>query len=139
MSLDKFRMAIFGDFTGRAARGLVEVGPDLANRRAIKLDVDTIDEIIESFATTLVLPIGKDGAGVEVKLTDLDALKAELDSVCGNMTHTLLNNVPGLDHSSMEAMCRYVFERMRGHSNLVSSVEIYRPSLGYRAIYEASD
>ena len=72
-------------------------------------------------------------------LTDLDALKAELDSVCGAMTHTLLNDVPGLDHSSMEAMCRYVFERMRGHSNLVSSVEIYRPSLGYRAIYEASD
>ena len=39
MSLDKFRLAIFGDFTGRAARGIVEIGPELANRRAIKLDV----------------------------------------------------------------------------------------------------
>lgn len=74
MSLDKFRMAIFGDFTARAARGVMEIGPDLAKRRAIKLDVDDLDDIIESFATTLVLPIGKDGAGVEVQLNELDDL-----------------------------------------------------------------
>ena len=74
MSLDKFRMAIFGDFTGRAARGAMEIGPDLAKRRAIKLDVDTVEDIIEGFATTLVLPIGKDGEGIEIKLTELDDL-----------------------------------------------------------------
>ena len=70
----KFRMAVFGDFTGRAARGLMETGDALANRKAIPLDVDTIDEIIEGFGTTLVLPIGADGAGVEVKLGEMDDL-----------------------------------------------------------------
>ncbi len=70
----RFRLAILGDFTGRSARGVLEVGDDLAIRPAIMLDLDTVEEVIESFATTLVLPVGKDGAGVEVKLTGLDDL-----------------------------------------------------------------
>lgn len=74
MSLDKFRMAIFGDFTGRASRGAMEIGPEMAKRRAIKLDVDTVEDIIEGFATTLVLPIGRDGEGIEVKLSEMDDL-----------------------------------------------------------------
>ncbi|GGM08443.1 hypothetical protein GCM10011534_33050 [Pseudooceanicola nanhaiensis] len=70
----RFRMAVFGDFTGRAGRGLCAIGDDLAARRAIPLDVDTIDEVIEGFSTTLTLPIGKDGAGIDVRLAELDDL-----------------------------------------------------------------
>ncbi|MFC5445252.1 type VI secretion system contractile sheath domain-containing protein [Rhizobium halophytocola] len=70
----KFRIALLGDFSGRASRGLLEIGDGLANRKAMKFDVDTIDAIIARFATTLVLPIGEDGAGVEVKLDELDDL-----------------------------------------------------------------
>jgi type VI secretion system ImpB/VipA family protein len=69
-----FRMAIFGDFTGRAARGLIEPGEGLAHRRAIPLDVDTVEEVIEGFATELVLPVGPDGAGIRVALKDIDSL-----------------------------------------------------------------
>ncbi|WP_372993950.1 type VI secretion system contractile sheath domain-containing protein, partial [Sulfitobacter sp.] len=70
----KFRMAVFGDFTGRAAKGQMETGDALAARAPIALDVDTIDEIIEGFGTTLNLKIGKDGSGVEVKLKEFDDL-----------------------------------------------------------------
>ncbi|NNK17128.1 MAG: type VI secretion system contractile sheath small subunit, partial [Sulfitobacter sp.] len=70
----RFRLAILGDFTGRSARGLIEVGDALASRKPILLDPDTVEDVIEGFATTLVLPIGKDGAGVEVKLGGLDDL-----------------------------------------------------------------
>ncbi len=70
----RFRIAILGDFSGRAARGQVDIGDDLASRRAIALDPDTVEEVIEGFATTLVLPIGKDGAGIEVRLESLDDL-----------------------------------------------------------------
>ncbi|WP_342773961.1 type VI secretion system contractile sheath domain-containing protein [Arenibacterium halophilum] len=70
----RFRMAILGDFSGRAARGLVDTGDGLASRAPMPLDPDTADDLIESFATTLVLPIGKDGTGVEVKLGELDDL-----------------------------------------------------------------
>ena len=54
----KFRIAILGDFTGRANRGDLATGDDLANRKPIKLDVDNLDTIIARFATTLVLPLG---------------------------------------------------------------------------------
>ena len=70
----RFRMAVFGDFSGRSARGIVETGDALAARRPILLDPDTAEDVISGFATTLVLPIGKDGAGVEVKLGGLDDL-----------------------------------------------------------------
>ncbi len=70
----RFRIAIFGDFSGRAARGALEVGDDLAVRRAIVLDPDTVEDVISGFGTTLVLPIGKDGAGIEVRLSELDDL-----------------------------------------------------------------
>ncbi|MEM9124540.1 MAG: type VI secretion system contractile sheath large subunit, partial [Pseudomonadota bacterium] len=70
----RFRIAIFGDFSGRAARGQLETGDALAARKPILLDPDTVEDVIQSFATTLVLPIGKDGAGIEVKLGELDDL-----------------------------------------------------------------
>ena len=70
----RFRLAVLGDFSGRAAKGLLETGDGLASRKAILLDPDTVEDVIESFATELVLPIGKDGAGIAVKLEDLDGL-----------------------------------------------------------------
>ena len=70
----RFRLAILGDFSGRAARGQLETGDALAARRPILLDPDTAEDVIEGFATDLVLPIGKDGAGVAVKLGGLDDL-----------------------------------------------------------------
>ena len=70
----RFRIAILGDFSGRSAKGEVEIGSDLAARRPIRLDVDTLDKVIAGFATTLVLPIGKKGQGIEVELTSIDDL-----------------------------------------------------------------
>lgn len=70
----RFRLAILGDFSGRAARGLFETGDALAARAPILLDPDTVEDVIAGFATDLVLPIGKDGAGVAVKLGGLDDL-----------------------------------------------------------------
>lgn len=70
----RFRIALMGDFSGRAAKGEVEIGSDLAARRPIKLDVDTLDRVIAGFATTLVLPIGKKGQGIEVELSSIDDL-----------------------------------------------------------------
>jgi len=69
-----FRMAFFGDFTGRAARGAIETGDAMAARQPVILDVDTLDEVIEGFATTLTLPIGKNGGSVSVELSEIDDL-----------------------------------------------------------------
>ena len=70
----RFRIALMGDFSGRSARGIVETGADLANRRPIKFDIDTLEKVIAGFAATLILPIGKKGAGIEVELSSIDDL-----------------------------------------------------------------
>ena len=74
LNRSRFRIAVFGDFTGRASRGVRETGAALASREPILLDVDTVEDVIQGFATTLTLPIGKDGAGVSVPLKELDDL-----------------------------------------------------------------
>ncbi len=70
----RFRIALMGDFSGRSARGEVAIGSDLAARRPIKLDVDTLEKVIAGFGATLVLPIGKKGQGIEVDLRSIDDL-----------------------------------------------------------------
>lgn len=70
----RFRIALLGDFSGRAARGIVEAGDALAARPEIQLDPDTVEEVIEGFKTELRLPIGKDGTAISVKLGELDDL-----------------------------------------------------------------
>jgi hypothetical protein len=52
----------------------METGDALAARKPIELDVDTVEDVIEGFATTLTLPIGKDGAGIAVPLKEFDDL-----------------------------------------------------------------
>jgi len=70
----RFRIALFGDFSGRAARGQVETGEALAKRPGILLDPDTIEEVIEGFASELILPLGQDEGGIAVKLKEFDDL-----------------------------------------------------------------
>ncbi|MFT6459305.1 MAG: type VI secretion system ImpB/VipA family protein [Pseudophaeobacter arcticus] len=70
----RFRIAVFGDFSGRAARGQVETGDALAQRPGILLDPDTVEEVIEGFASELILPIGHNEGGISVKLKEFDDL-----------------------------------------------------------------
>ncbi|WP_254054856.1 type VI secretion system contractile sheath domain-containing protein [Pseudophaeobacter sp. EL27] len=70
----RFRIALFGDFSGRAARGQVETGEALAKRPGILLDPDTVEEVIEGFACELILPLGQDEGGIAVKLKEFDDL-----------------------------------------------------------------
>ncbi|MBE1283380.1 MAG: type VI secretion system contractile sheath small subunit [Rhodobacteraceae bacterium] len=73
LSRPVFRMALLGDFSGRAAQGRIEIGDALANRPPIELDIDTVEDVIERFSTRLTLPFGAEGAGMEIPLGDLDA------------------------------------------------------------------
>nr|WP_240804492.1 type VI secretion system contractile sheath large subunit [Qingshengfaniella alkalisoli] len=74
LNRSRFRIAILGDFTGRASRGLLEVGDALATRPAISFDIDELDDVIEGFATTLTLQLGPDGPMVTVPLDEIDDL-----------------------------------------------------------------
>nr|WP_323781015.1 type VI secretion system contractile sheath large subunit [Amylibacter sp.] len=68
------RIAILGDFSGRANKGELQGGSELAARKAIKFDIDTVEDVIARFATTLTLPLGRDGSAIEVELGEIDDL-----------------------------------------------------------------
>ncbi len=67
-----FRIAVLGDFSARANRGELETGADLAGRKPLKVDIDNLDDMIERLGIEFVLPVGEEGASVEVALTCID-------------------------------------------------------------------
>lgn len=69
-----FRIAVLGDFSGRANRGVLETGTELAQRKPIELDTDNIDAVIHSLGAVLQLPVGYDGAGIALEPRSLDDL-----------------------------------------------------------------
>ncbi|MGA9012513.1 MAG: type VI secretion system contractile sheath small subunit, partial [Acetobacteraceae bacterium] len=68
----KFRLALLGDFSGRANAGRLETGAALAARKPIKVDVDNFDQVIERMQLSLALPLAEDGGAVTVPIRSLD-------------------------------------------------------------------
>ena len=68
-----FRIAILGDFSGRANRGLSEIGDALASRRPQMIDRDNFDSVLARTAPGLELvPGGVDAFRISLKFGDLD-------------------------------------------------------------------
>ena len=67
------RIAILGDFGAGAGRGRLDRGADLAKRKPLKVEFDTLEDAMQRLQLSLRLPLGADGAPVEVGLADLDA------------------------------------------------------------------
>lgn len=67
------RIAILGDFGAGAGRGRLDTGADLAKRKPLKVEFDTLDDAMRRLNLSLTLPLGAEGAPVEVEVTDLDA------------------------------------------------------------------
>jgi predicted component of type VI protein secretion system len=68
----KFRLALLGDFSGRANAGRIETGAALATRKPIKVDVDSLDDVLARVQLALSLPLAEDGGTVAVRLASLD-------------------------------------------------------------------
>jgi type VI secretion system protein ImpC len=67
------RIAVLGDFSGGAASGRLDTGADLARRKMIPVEFDTLEDALGRLNPKLTLPIGSDGAGVEIEFGDLDS------------------------------------------------------------------
>ncbi len=70
--VQKFRLALLGDFSGRANAGRIEVGEALAARKPVKVDVDNLDDVIARMAPSLMLPLADEGSTVAVKIGATD-------------------------------------------------------------------
>ena len=68
----RFRLAVLGDFSGRANAGLLETGEALARRKPIAIDVDSLDDVLARMKLNLSLSLGEDGADVAVPIASLD-------------------------------------------------------------------
>ncbi len=67
-----FRIAILGDFSGRANRGLLETGSKLAAGRAVLVDRDNFDQALAKFGVELNLPAaGEDSLRISVRFAEL--------------------------------------------------------------------
>jgi type VI secretion system ImpC/EvpB family protein/type VI secretion system ImpB/VipA family protein len=74
---ERFRIAIMGDFSGRALRGELVTGDDLAAIKPLRVDVDNLDDLIERMGIKVRLPIGGEQADsdegvVEVEIESID-------------------------------------------------------------------
>jgi Type VI secretion system, VipA, VC_A0107 or Hcp2 len=58
---DVFRLAVLGDFSGRASGGQLAIGAELAKRKPIAVDVDNLDDAVRRLSIKLTLPIGAGG------------------------------------------------------------------------------
>ncbi len=70
----KFRIAFFGDFSARANSGKLETGAALSGRKPLKVDCDNVDATLKRLAVKLRLPMGADGAVVEIPIASMDDL-----------------------------------------------------------------
>lgn len=68
----KFRLALVGDFSGRANAGKLATGETLAKTKPIKVDVDNLDDVIARAGLKLSLPMDEDGGAVEVTIGSID-------------------------------------------------------------------
>ncbi|MDX1948744.1 MAG: type VI secretion system contractile sheath large subunit [Pirellulaceae bacterium] len=69
---EQFRLAILGDFSGRALSGKLETGADLAKRKPLSVDVDNLDDVLARMGIKLMLPVGAGGGAVEIAIGSMD-------------------------------------------------------------------
>ena len=67
------RIAILGDFGAGALNGRLDTGKALAKRKPLKVEFDTLDDALGRLALKLMLPLGADGAPVEIEIGELEA------------------------------------------------------------------
>ena len=68
----KFRLALLGDFSGRANAGRIETGAALARRKPLKIDVDSLDDVLARQKLSLTLRLAEDDSTVSVPIESMD-------------------------------------------------------------------
>ena len=67
-----FRIAVLGDFSGRSNRGLAGSSEEVGRRKPRKIDRESLDGVMAKLEPSLLLPVGPDGATVELSFRSID-------------------------------------------------------------------
>ena len=63
-------------------------------------------------------------------VADLGDLERALKAVAGELDHGLLNEKPGLESPTLERLCLYFAERLKGDFPGLSRIVVSRPTVG---------
>jgi 6-pyruvoyltetrahydropterin/6-carboxytetrahydropterin synthase len=63
-------------------------------------------------------------------VADLGALDAALREVAGDLDHGLLNDIPGLESPTLEALCLHFAARLKDRFPRLVRIVVSRPSVG---------
>ncbi|HEX4198011.1 MAG TPA: 6-carboxytetrahydropterin synthase [Caulobacteraceae bacterium] len=69
-------------------------------------------------------------------VADLAALDAALRAVAGELDHGLLNDKPGLETPTLERLCLYFAERLKGPFPSLARLAVSRPTLGETCVLD---
>src|SRR5262245_60088768 len=67
-----FRIAVLGDFSGRANRSEIGSPADIAARRLLRITRDTLDDVMAKIDVALEVPVGDSGETVSLRFASLD-------------------------------------------------------------------
>lgn len=71
---ERFRIAVLGDFSARAHRGLLATGRELAQRKPWEVDIDRFEDVMRRMGIRLQLPLGAAGEVMSLRVESLDDL-----------------------------------------------------------------
>jgi 6-pyruvoyltetrahydropterin/6-carboxytetrahydropterin synthase len=71
-------------------------------------------------------------------VADLGQLDAALREIAGELDHGLLNEKPGLESPTLEHLCVYFAERLKGRFPGLSRIVVSRPTIGESCAYQVS-
>lgn len=63
-------------------------------------------------------------------VVDLGALDGALKNACAELDHSLLNDHEGLDSPTLEALCQFFANRLRGNFPELTRIAVSRPTVG---------
>lgn len=70
-------------------------------------------------------------------LTDFGDVRKTAGGLRDLLDHRFLNHIEGLEVPTLENLSKFIFDKARGELQLLSAVEVARPSLGESCRYEA--
>ncbi|MGI9170465.1 MAG: 6-pyruvoyl trahydropterin synthase family protein [Caulobacteraceae bacterium] len=75
-------------------------------------------------------------AGAMGWVDDLAALDQALRAVAGELDHSLLNDHPGLESPTLEALCLFFAGRLKARFPILSRVAVSRPTAGETCVLD---
>lgn len=69
---DSFRIAVLGDFSGRANSQRMETGGAFVARKPYRVDIDNFDSVLSKVSPRLRLPLAADGGSIDVSIRAME-------------------------------------------------------------------